>query len=88
LYIQRRAALLETLLQWWSDILRANRGLAVRDLPTAKKETAEVAKRLTAAQILRRIRRLEDLRDHLGRNIQEALAIEVAFLEIFARQAM
>jgi hypothetical protein len=31
---------------------------------------------------------LEDLRDHLGRNIQEALAIEVAFLEIFARQAM
>jgi DNA polymerase-3 subunit delta' len=83
LYIQRRAALLETLLQWWSDILRANRGLAVRDLPTAKKETAEVAKRLTAAQILRRIRRLEDLRDHLGRNIQEALAIEVAFLEIF-----
>ena len=88
LYIQRRAALLETLLQWWSDILRANRGLAVRDLPTAKKETAEVAKRFSAPQILRRIRRLEDLRDHLGRNIQEALAIEVAFLEIFARQAM
>jgi hypothetical protein len=24
------------------------------------------------------------LRDHLGRNIQEALAIEVAFLAIFA----
>jgi DNA polymerase III subunit delta' len=83
LYIQRRAALLETLFQWWSDVLRANRGLPMRDLPEAKKETAEVAKRFSAPQILRRIRRLEDLRDHLGRNIQEALAIEVAFLEIF-----
>jgi len=84
-YIQRRAALLETLFQWWSDILRANRGLAVRDLRTARKETAEVAKRFSAPQILRWIRRLEDLRDHLGRNIQEALAIEVAFLELFGR---
>jgi DNA polymerase-3 subunit delta' len=83
LYIQRRASLLETLFQWWSDILRANRSLAMHDLPQAKKETAEVAKCFTPAQILRRIRRLEDLRDHLGRNIQEALAIEMAFLEIF-----
>jgi hypothetical protein len=32
---------------------------------------------------LQRIRCLEELRDHLGRNIQEALAIEVAFLAIF-----
>jgi hypothetical protein len=44
-----------------------------------------VAKRFSAPQILRWIRRLEDLRDHLGRNIQEALAIEVAFLELFGR---
>jgi len=33
---------------------------------------------------LQRIRCLEELRDHLGRNIQEALALEVAFLAIFA----
>jgi hypothetical protein len=31
------------------------------------------------------LRRLEELRDHLGRNIQEALAFEVAFLRVFAR---
>ncbi|MFN2542458.1 MAG: hypothetical protein ABR514_09880 [Chthoniobacterales bacterium] len=84
LYIQRRSTLLETLAQWWSDVLRANRDLPMRDLPQAKKETADMATRFSAAQILRRIRRLENLRDHLGRNIQEALAIEVAFLEIFA----
>ena len=84
LYIQRRSSLLETLFQWWSDVLRARQGLPMSDLPQAKKETAELAQRLSATQILRRVRRLEDLRDHLGRNIQEALAIEVAFLAIFA----
>jgi len=85
LYIQRRAMLLEILFQWWSDILRASRDLRFRDLPQAKKETAEIAKRFTTTQILRRIHRLEELRDHLGRNIQEALAIEVTFLQIFGR---
>jgi DNA polymerase-3 subunit delta' len=83
-YLQRRAALIEILFQWWSDVLRARTDLDHQDLPTAKKETALVAKRFTAAEVLRRIRRLEELRDHLGRNIQEALAIEVAFLGIFA----
>jgi len=84
LYIQRRAALLETLFKWWSDILRARCDVDLRDLPVAAKETAALAKRFTTAEVLRRIRRLEELRDHLGRNIQEGLAIEVAFLEIFA----
>jgi hypothetical protein len=55
------------------------------ELPLARKETAALAKRFTTAEILERIRRLEQLRDHLGRNIQEALALEVAFLEIFGR---
>jgi hypothetical protein len=32
---------------------------------------------------LQRIRKLEELRDNLGRNIQEALAFEVAFLQVF-----
>ena len=84
LYIERRAALVEILFEWWSDVLRAGSEVARRDLPMAKKETAAVAKRFSTAEVLRRIRRLEDLRDHLGRNIQEPLAIEVAFLQIFA----
>jgi DNA polymerase III subunit delta' len=84
MYIQRRAALVETLLKWWSDILRASSGLAAHHLRAVQKETIEAAKRFTMAEVLRRIRWLEELRDHLGRNIQEALAIEVAFLRIFA----
>jgi DNA polymerase-3 subunit delta' len=82
LYVQRRARLIEVLFVWWSDILRAKSGVNRRDLPTPKKETESIAMRFTSAEILRRIRRLEELRDHLGRNIQEALAIEVAFLKV------
>jgi DNA polymerase III subunit delta' len=83
LYLQRRAALAETLFAWWTDILRASNGVTQRDIPAAKEETATLAHRFSAAEILKRIRSLEELRDHLGRSIHEALAIEVAFLTIF-----
>ena len=83
LYIQRRAMLIEVLLEFWSDILRACTDVPRRDLPGAKKETTALAERFTAAEVLQRIQRLEELRDNLGRNIQEALAFEVAFLEVF-----
>jgi DNA polymerase-3 subunit delta' len=84
LYLQRRAGLIEILFTWWTDILRASSGVDRGDLPDARKETAALAKRFTTTEILRRVRCLEELRDQLGRNIQEALAIEVAFLGIFA----
>jgi DNA polymerase-3 subunit delta' len=83
MYLQRRARLIETLFVWWSDLLRAKTGIDRRDLPGLTRETSEVAARFNTSEILRRIRRLEELRDHLSRNIQEALAIEVAFLKIF-----
>src|SRR5213083_3021616 len=83
LYLQRRARLIETLFAWWTDALRASNGVTQRNFPSAKQETAAFADRLSIAEILRRIRCLEELRDHLGRNVHEALAIEVAFLTIF-----
>ena len=83
LYLQRRAALIETLFAWWSDVLRSRNGVECCSLPNAGKETAALAKRFSTAEILRRVRCLEELRYHLSRNIQEALAIEVAFLAIF-----
>jgi DNA polymerase III subunit delta' len=83
LYLQRRAGLIETLFAWWSDVLRASNRIEAKELPAAQKETTALAKRFTTTDILRRLRSLEELRDHLRRNIQEALAIEVAFLAIF-----
>ncbi len=72
LYLQRRAALVEILFAWWTDVLRANNAVAQRDLPAATQETAALARRFGNAEILKRIRLLEELRDHLGRNIHEA----------------
>jgi len=83
LYLQRRAALVEILFAWWTDVLRATNAVAQRDLPAATKETAALAQHFDNAQIFKRIRLLEEFRDHLGRNIHESLAIEVAFLAIF-----
>jgi DNA polymerase III subunit delta' len=83
LYLQRRTRLIETLFVWWTEALRASNRVVQRDLPTAKAETAALANRFSTAEILKRIRCLEELRDHLGRNVHEALAIEVAFLTIF-----
>ena len=82
-YIQRRAILVEVLLEWWSDVLRACSQVDRLDFPAAKKEIMALAERFTAVDVLKRIQRLEELRDNLGRNIQEALAFEVAFLEVF-----
>lgn len=82
-YVRQRAGLIEILFLWWSDVLRANTGVARREIPNAKRETEGLAARLKTPEILRRIRRLEELRDHLGRNIQEALAVELAFLSVF-----
>ncbi|MFL6505618.1 MAG: hypothetical protein ACJ8KC_09395 [Candidatus Udaeobacter sp.] len=83
LYLRRRAALVEILFAWWTDVLRATNAIAQRDLPAATNETAALAHRFDNTRILKRIRLLEEFRDHLGRNIHESLAIEVAFLAIF-----
>ncbi|MDB6147524.1 MAG: hypothetical protein JWO45_1188 [Spartobacteria bacterium] len=82
-YLRRRAGLIEILYVWWSDLLRAKTNVPARDLPELAKETATVAERFATPEILKKIRRVEELRDHLSRNIQEALALEVAFLKIF-----
>jgi len=83
-YIERRSRLIETLFLWWADVLRASTGLPPRHLTSCSSETALFAARMTTPEIIKRIRRLEQLRDHLAHTIQEALAIEVAFLEVFA----
>ncbi|MFN2475712.1 MAG: hypothetical protein ABR526_05140 [Chthoniobacterales bacterium] len=83
MYVQRRARLVEVLFRWWSDVLRASTGVQRFELPVAQSETTAIAAKLTTPGILRRVRRVEELRDQLARNIQEALALEVAFLSLF-----
>ena len=83
-YIQQRAALLETLMQWFADVLRSQSGFDHLDHPAFAADTAAIASRFSTAQILKKIAAIEELRENFGRNVQEQLAIEVAFLNAFA----
>lgn len=84
-YQGERAALIETLEQWWADVLRQQHGGTALDFPEFSVDTAALAGQLTTPQLLRKNAALEQLRENLGRTgVQEQLAIECAFLKAFA----
>jgi DNA polymerase III subunit delta' len=83
-YVQERFLLIDTLLQWWADVMRHQHGGAGLDLPELAADTAKLAVELPPNDVLRRVAALEALRENLNRNVHEALAIEVAFLNVFA----
>ena len=72
-YVAERTRLVETLARWWGDALRRQ---AMHPDGVGGGSTA-------AADILRRLAAIDSLRENLDRNIQEALALEVAFLQVF-----
>ena len=83
-YVAERGRLVETLARWWGDVLRLQTAAATP--PAARPDphgAASLAGRLPASEVLRRLARIEELRENLDRNIQEALALEVAFLQVF-----
>ncbi|MEY2493032.1 MAG: polymerase subunit delta [Verrucomicrobiota bacterium] len=82
-YRERRSRLIESLFLWWADILRAKVGQEDRHLTGCEKATSKIAERLSTGDVLKRIRRLEEMRDHLNTTAQEALVLEVACLRIF-----
>ena len=83
-YIQQRFALVDTLIQWWADVLRHQQGCPLLDQPDYAADTRMIAAKFTTQQALQRISHLEELRENFNRNVQEPLAIEVAFLKAFA----
>jgi DNA polymerase-3 subunit delta' len=83
-YRERRSRLLEALFLWWADVLRTKVETDERHLPDCANATASIAARLSASEVLKRIRRLEEMRDHLNTTAQEALVLEVACLRVFA----
>ncbi len=79
-YLNEREKLVGAVARWWQAVLYASLGLGS---PVSSAQ-ASVAARLSTPEILHRLERLEDLHEWLGRNIQEALALEIAFLDVFA----
>ncbi len=78
-YVAARSRLVEGLARWWGDVLRCQ----TTDGQSVPPETAALARRLPTPEVLRRLAVLEELRENMDRNIQEALALEVAFLRVF-----
>ena len=82
-YVRERALLLDSLIAWWADILRQQQCSSALDLPEFAAETARLSAALPTPEALRRLAAIEELRENLGRNIKEDLAIEAAFLRAF-----
>ncbi len=83
-YRNERTALIETIEQWWGDVLRQQHNAAHLDHPSFVTDTATLANRIPTPQVLRRSDAIAGLRENFNRNVNEPLAIEVAFLEAFA----
>ena len=82
-YRERRSRLIETLFLWWADVLRAKVVKRVASSKVARKRQRKLPAQLNTAAVLKRIRRLEEMRDQLNTNAQEALVLEVGCLHIF-----
>jgi DNA polymerase-3 subunit delta' len=84
-YVRERSLLGETLVAWWADVLRQQQGAAGLDLPDYAAQTAALAGTMPPHEALKRLAALEQMRENLGRNIKEDLAIEAAFLSAFGQ---
>jgi DNA polymerase III subunit delta' len=84
-YVKARSTLIDRLMEWFADAVRLKTGAECAGSVTAELE--QFAKHYSIPELLRRYRALVDLQENLSRNIQEALAIEAAFIEAFGPAA-
>ena len=84
-YLQERDALMDLLLAWVGDVARIQAGAEHLDLQQYREATKALAERWTTAETTRRIHVLRKLEQHLHTNVNEALALEVAFIQAFGR---
>ena len=82
-YLEARAQLLSALILFFGDAIRLQQDSAQLELVSLTPLVSEFARSLTTPDALRRLTALEDLADHLARNVQESLAIEVACVKAF-----
>jgi hypothetical protein len=83
LYLQRRAILIELLTGWLGDALRAQAGISRVEFPAFQEGTEATGRMFSTDELLRRLDAVEQLRSNLGTNVNEALALDVAFLDAF-----
>jgi DNA polymerase-3 subunit delta' len=83
-YRNERGVLVDTLESWWADVLRQQHQVTHLDLPEFAADTAALGGKLPVFAVLERADAVTGLRENFARNVQEQLAVEVAFLDAFA----
>ena len=83
-YLGERERLLEVLIAWMGDIVRCKCLVERVDFPNEKATFEKLAADSELSDLLQRMDALEGLRANLETNVQEQLALEVAFLKAFA----
>ena len=80
-YVKARSTLVDRLMEWFAEAVRIKNG----DESTSpfSADIEKFATMYSVPELLRRYQALVGLQENLSRNIQEALAIEVAFVEAF-----
>ena len=82
-YLQQRDALVELMLAWLGDVIRSKVGAEYLDIPEAKDATSTIAERWTIDEAMKRLRAMRKLEGNLHTNVNEALALEVGFMDAF-----
>ncbi len=84
-YLQRRDALMDLVLAWMGDVARQQVGAANLDLPQYRHATARLAEQWQPEETTQRLRAIRQLEQHLHTNVNEGLALEVAFIQAFGK---
>jgi len=86
-YVKARADLILKLIEALGDVLRIKFASRHLDLEEYRSTAARLAERISCDELLERVGALQSMMDSLSRNVQEALAIEVAFMKAFGPAA-
>jgi DNA polymerase-3 subunit delta' len=84
-YLHRRDSLMDLLLAWMGDVARIQTGAPNLDLPDYRAHTSRLASHWAPETVMKRLRALRQLEQHLHTNVNEGLALEVAFIQAFGR---
>jgi DNA polymerase III subunit delta' len=82
-YVKARANLILRMIESFGDALRTQFDSPFLDLADYRVSSGNLAGRFSSVELLKRLDALQALLDSLSRNVQEALAVEVAFLKAF-----
>jgi DNA polymerase-3 subunit delta' len=86
-YTKARENLVLRMIEWFGDAIRIQQSGAYLDLPAFREESSRLAGRSATSELVSRIEGLQALVGYFSRNLQERMAIEVAFIQAFGKGA-